>query len=150
VLSVVWLGLGVFSTSTVRDVSFGEDACASRTGSGPVNLATIRVAVTTALKTSATCTFLKAAATTPPPPRSSAFTAWIKDRCGYSRYAGALHPSRRLDGQVGFEAVNRLDVERSEPCNEWIGRSPTSMARRRPYCLWVPKTMSPYAAWAYS
>jgi predicted transposase YbfD/YdcC len=34
----------------VRDVSFGEDASASRTGSGPVNLATIRAAVTAALK----------------------------------------------------------------------------------------------------
>ncbi len=34
----------------VRDVTFGEDASASRTGHGPVNLATIRAAVTAALK----------------------------------------------------------------------------------------------------
>jgi predicted transposase YbfD/YdcC len=34
----------------VRDLTFGEDASASRTGHGPVNLATIRAAVTTALK----------------------------------------------------------------------------------------------------
>ena len=34
----------------VRDLTFGEDAAASRTGSGPVNLATIRAAVTAALK----------------------------------------------------------------------------------------------------
>jgi predicted transposase YbfD/YdcC len=34
----------------IRDVSFGEDASASRTGSGPANLATIRAAVTAALK----------------------------------------------------------------------------------------------------
>jgi predicted transposase YbfD/YdcC len=34
----------------IRDVSFGEDASASRTGHGPVNLATIRAAVTAALK----------------------------------------------------------------------------------------------------
>jgi predicted transposase YbfD/YdcC len=34
----------------VRDVSFGEDASASRTGSGPVNLATIRAAVIAAIK----------------------------------------------------------------------------------------------------
>jgi predicted transposase YbfD/YdcC len=34
----------------VRDVSFGEDASASRTGSGPANLATIRAAVIAALK----------------------------------------------------------------------------------------------------
>ena len=34
----------------VRDVTFGEDTSASRTGSGPVNLATIRAAVITALK----------------------------------------------------------------------------------------------------
>jgi len=31
----------------VRDVTFGEDAAASRTGSGPANLATIRAAVIT-------------------------------------------------------------------------------------------------------
>jgi hypothetical protein len=31
-------------------VTFGEDASASRTGSGPVNLATIRAAIITALK----------------------------------------------------------------------------------------------------
>ena len=34
----------------VRDVSFGEDSATSRTGSGPVNLATIRAAVIAALK----------------------------------------------------------------------------------------------------
>ena len=34
----------------VRDMTFGEDASASRTGSGPVNLATIRAAVTAAIK----------------------------------------------------------------------------------------------------
>jgi predicted transposase YbfD/YdcC len=34
----------------VRDLTFGEDTSASRTGSGPVNLATIRAAITAALK----------------------------------------------------------------------------------------------------
>ena len=34
----------------VRDVSFGEDTSTSRTGRGPVNLATIRAAVITAIK----------------------------------------------------------------------------------------------------
>jgi len=34
----------------VRDVSFGEDAATSRTGRGPVNLATIRAAVIAAIK----------------------------------------------------------------------------------------------------
>jgi predicted transposase YbfD/YdcC len=34
----------------IRDLTFREDAAASRTGSGPVNLATIRAAVTAALK----------------------------------------------------------------------------------------------------
>jgi predicted transposase YbfD/YdcC len=34
----------------IRDLTFTEDAAASRTGSGPVNLATIRAAVTAALK----------------------------------------------------------------------------------------------------
>jgi predicted transposase YbfD/YdcC len=34
----------------IRDVTFGEDTATSRTGSGPVNLATIRAAVTAAIK----------------------------------------------------------------------------------------------------
>jgi predicted transposase YbfD/YdcC len=34
----------------VRDVTFGEDAAASRTGRGPVNLATIRAAIIAAIK----------------------------------------------------------------------------------------------------
>ncbi|WP_165485432.1 hypothetical protein [Protofrankia symbiont of Coriaria ruscifolia] len=34
----------------MRDVSFGEDASTSRTGHGPVNLATLRAAVVAALK----------------------------------------------------------------------------------------------------
>jgi predicted transposase YbfD/YdcC len=34
----------------IRDVSFGEDGSSSRTGHGPVNLATIRAAIITALK----------------------------------------------------------------------------------------------------
>jgi predicted transposase YbfD/YdcC len=34
----------------IRDLTFGEDAATSRTGSGPVNLATIRAAITEALK----------------------------------------------------------------------------------------------------
>ena len=34
----------------VRDVTFGEDASTSRTGHGPVNLATLRAAITAALK----------------------------------------------------------------------------------------------------
>jgi predicted transposase YbfD/YdcC len=34
----------------VRDVTFGEDAATSRTGSGPVNLATIRAAIIAAIK----------------------------------------------------------------------------------------------------
>jgi predicted transposase YbfD/YdcC len=34
----------------VRDVTFGEDASTARTGSGPVNLATIRAAIIAAIK----------------------------------------------------------------------------------------------------
>jgi predicted transposase YbfD/YdcC len=34
----------------IRDVTFGEDSSASRTGSGPINLATIRAAIIAALK----------------------------------------------------------------------------------------------------
>ena len=34
----------------IRDVTFGEDAATSRTGNGPVNLATIRAAITAAIK----------------------------------------------------------------------------------------------------
>jgi hypothetical protein len=34
----------------VRDLTFGEDTSASRTGRGPVNLATIRAAIIAAIK----------------------------------------------------------------------------------------------------
>jgi len=34
----------------VRDLTFGEDAATSRTGRGPVNLATIRAAIIAAIK----------------------------------------------------------------------------------------------------
>ena len=34
----------------IRDISFGEDHATSRTGHGPTNLATLRSAVKTALK----------------------------------------------------------------------------------------------------
>src|SRR6266568_9458376 len=34
----------------IRDVTFSEDTAASRTGSGPANLATIRAAIITAIK----------------------------------------------------------------------------------------------------
>ena len=34
----------------VRDVTFGEDTSASRTGRGPANLATIRAAIIAAIK----------------------------------------------------------------------------------------------------
>ena len=34
----------------IRDVTFGEDAATSRTGSGPANLATIRAAIIAAIK----------------------------------------------------------------------------------------------------
>ncbi|MBV9857290.1 MAG: hypothetical protein JOY82_22700, partial [Streptosporangiaceae bacterium] len=59
----------------VRDLTFGEDAAASRTGSGPANLATIRATVSRPSKTPATCTSPKADVTTPPPPGPSASTA---------------------------------------------------------------------------
>ena len=41
---------GSWPLEKVRDVTFGEDAATSRTGSGPVNLATIRAAITAAIK----------------------------------------------------------------------------------------------------
>jgi predicted transposase YbfD/YdcC len=62
----------------VRDVTFGEDTAASRTGKGPVNLATIRAAIIAAIKDAVTCTPPKDAATTPPLPRLSASTASIR------------------------------------------------------------------------
>jgi hypothetical protein len=41
---------GYAPPENIRDVTFGEDAATSRTGRGPVNLATIRAAVIAALK----------------------------------------------------------------------------------------------------
>ena len=79
----------------IRDMTFREDTAASRTGNGPVNLATIRAAVIAAIKdagyllcpvtldeptsssqvTRNTCTSPKAAVTTPTPPKPSTSTA---------------------------------------------------------------------------
>ncbi len=67
-----------------------EDTSASRTGSGPVNLATIRAAIT-----AATCTSPKAAATIRPPPKPPAFTGSIKtdaDIRGTRRSPGGGEP----------------------------------------------------------
>ena len=72
-------------------VTFSEDTLASRTGSGPANLATIRAAVITAIKDAATCTSPKAAATTPPWPRPPAFTASIRANAD-------IHGTRRSPG----------------------------------------------------
>jgi hypothetical protein len=41
-------------------VTFREDAATSRTGSGPANLATIRAAITVAIKDAGTCASPKA------------------------------------------------------------------------------------------
>ena len=58
----------------MRDVTFGEDTAASRTGNGPANLATIRAAIIAAIKDADYLHIPKVAATTPPrrnppPPR---------------------------------------------------------------------------------
>jgi hypothetical protein len=62
----------------IRDVTFSDDTSASRTGSRPANLTTIRGAITATIKDAATRTSPKAAATTPPPPKPSASTASIR------------------------------------------------------------------------
>jgi hypothetical protein len=47
---LAWSGEPVHRATPSRDVTFGEDAATSRTGSGPANLAAIRTAITAALK----------------------------------------------------------------------------------------------------
>ena len=86
----------------VRDVTFGEDASASRTGSGPANLATIRAAITAPSKTPVTCTFLKAAATIPPPPKLSTSTA-------STRTDTDIHGTRRSPDPVAGFLSGRID-----------------------------------------
>ena len=75
----------------IRDVTFQEDTSTSRTGSGPANLATIRAAITTAIKDAGYLQSPKAAATTPPWPRPSAFTASIRANAD-------IHGTRRSPG----------------------------------------------------
>jgi hypothetical protein len=70
----------------VRDVTFGENAPTSRTGSGPANLAT----VTAASKTPATCTSPKAGATTPPRRNPPPLRPRLRQKRTYTEHAGAL------------------------------------------------------------
>ena len=74
----------------IRDVPFCEDTTASRTGSGPANLATIRPPSSRPSKMSATCTFPKVAAITPRPQKPSASMASIRADRTFTEHAGAL------------------------------------------------------------
>ena len=78
----------------IRDVIFSEDTAASRTGSGPANLATIRAAVIAAIKDAGYLHVPKAAATTPPPPKPSTSTASIRTETH-------IHGTRRSPGAPG-------------------------------------------------
>ena len=75
----------------IRDVTFGEAASASRTGSGPVNLPPSAPPSSRPSKTPATRTSPKAAATTPPQPEPSASMASI-------RTDADIHGTRRSPG----------------------------------------------------
>ena len=68
----------------IRDTTFSEDTAASRTGSGPANLATIRATVIAAIKDEGYL-HVPEGRRDHTPPRPSASTASIKDRCGHSR-----------------------------------------------------------------
>ena len=61
----------------IRDVTFAEDTAASRTGSGPANLATIRAAIITAIKDAGDLHIPEGRAITQHP-RPSGSTASIK------------------------------------------------------------------------
>ncbi len=62
----------------IRDVTFREDAAASRTGHGPANLATIRAAITAALKEAGYLHVPEGRRDHTTPPRPSASTASIR------------------------------------------------------------------------
>jgi predicted transposase YbfD/YdcC len=68
----------------VRDVTFGEDASASRTGSGPVSLATIRATVIAAIK-DAGYLHVPEGRRDHTSPAETLSTASIEDRYGHSR-----------------------------------------------------------------
>jgi hypothetical protein len=61
----------------VRDVTFGEDTATSRTGSGPVNLATIRATVIAAIQ-DAGYPHMSEGRDPPPGPKPIAFTGSIR------------------------------------------------------------------------
>ena len=65
-------------------MSFGEDASVSRTGSGPANLATIRAAITAALKDVGYLRIPKGRRDHTTPAETLRSTAWIQDRYGES------------------------------------------------------------------
>jgi hypothetical protein len=75
----------------VRDISFGKDHSTSRTGNGPINLATIRPAVVNAIKDAGYLHVPKDDATTSPPPMPS--TCTDSHNRATHEYAGALRPA---------------------------------------------------------
>ena len=93
----------------VRDVSYGEDAATSRTGSGPVNLATIRAAIIAALKDVGYLYIPEGRRDHTTLPRHSASTAWIRtetDIHGTRRSsAAAQSPLRRPNLPKGVHYI---------------------------------------------
>jgi hypothetical protein len=91
----------------VRDLTFREDAAASRTGSGPA-LATIIAA----LKDAGYMHIPKAAATTPPPPKPSASTALIRtDADIHGTRRSPASPGPRSPGSFCGRPVDHLAAE---------------------------------------
>ncbi len=69
----------------IRDVTFSEDTAASRTGSGPANLATIRAAIITAIKDAGYLHIPEGRRDHPPPPRPR-----LRQKQTFTEHAGAL------------------------------------------------------------
>jgi hypothetical protein len=84
-------------------VTLSEDTAASRTGSGPASLATIRAAIIAAIKDAGYLHVPKAGATTPPPPKPSASTASIRTETDIHGTRAGLRGFRLLLGTRAVE-----------------------------------------------
>ena len=97
----------------LRDVTFGEDTAASRTSTGPVNLATIRAAVITAIKNAGFLHIPEGRRDHTTPPKPSPSTASIKTDADIhgTRRNPATARSRKIEvspvNSRGFGLVRR-------------------------------------------
>ncbi len=106
----------------IRDVSFGEDSSTSRTGSGPVNLATIRAAIIAAIKDVGYLHIPEGRRDHTTPPKPSASTASIRTDADIHGTRRSPAPMQREEGQFSDYVHSRRPIGSTESCRQVMYR----------------------------